>query len=168
MLRGLGVEVDVCSDNDLILDDVGRYEKIILSPGPGLPAETNSMMPLLATYAESKTILGICLGMQGIALHFKGQLKNMQHVDHGVSRKVSILRQSKLFKGLDADFTAGVYHSWNAEVHGVESIKETAVSELGITMAIEHISLPIYGLQFHPESIMTENGKEIIRNFIEL
>ncbi len=168
MLRGLGADVDVRSDNDLMLDEVEGYDKLVLSPGPGLPAETKTMLPLLQHFAEKKTILGICLGMQGIVLHFGGTLCNMHTVDHGVSRGVNIIEDTPLFNGLDKHFSVGLYHSWYADVSEAKELRVTSHSDQKIVMSVQHATLPIFGLQFHPESIMTSNGIAILQNFLDL
>jgi anthranilate synthase component 2 len=166
MLRGLGADVDVRSDNDLMLDEVERYDKLVLSPGPGLPSETKTMMPILHHFANDKTILGICLGMQGIVIHYGGELCNMPSVDHGVSRIVHTRGETPLFNGLEKDFSVGLYHSWYADVSKAKELNVTSLSDKNIVMSVQHSSLPVFGLQFHPESIMTSNGKSILQNFL--
>lgn len=166
MLRGLGADVDVRSDDDLLLEEVERYDKLVLSPGPGLPSETKTMLPILQHFANEKTILGICLGMQGIVLRYGGILCNMPTVDHGVSRTVNVIKETPLFNGLEKNFPVGLYHSWYADVSEAKELIVTSLSDKKTVMSVQHSSLPVFGVQFHPESIMTNNGKAIFQNFL--
>lgn len=164
------VSVDVKRNDELDIETIARYDKIILSPGPGLPTETKLMLETLQSYASSKPILGVCLGMQGIFEFFGGRLKNMPEVCHGIQKRIQLDLNATLFQGLqNKQIQVGLYHSWCADSENFpEELKITAISDEGIVMAVEHRSLPIFGVQFHPESIMTDVGFEMIRNFILL
>lgn len=163
-----GVEVQVLQDEFLDVATLIDFDKIILSPGPGLPKEKKSMQLILEKYHAVKPILGICLGMQGIVEFFGGTIYNQEEVKHGVQTKIFKLDTSMLFKNLIFPFNVGLYHSWACDVNLSKELIPTSISEDKILMSIEHISLPIYAVQFHPESILSENGKEIVRNFLYL
>jgi anthranilate synthase/aminodeoxychorismate synthase-like glutamine amidotransferase len=165
-LIGLGAAVDVVEDRELDIDNVEHYEAIVFSPGPGLPEQTNSLFPVLERYAKSKKILGICLGMQGIAQFYGASIYNQKAVKHGVAESLTVLSHDNLFLSLPDTFKVGLYHSWAVDLNGVAILKEMARSEEGVTMAFKHMSLPVFGVQFHPESILTEYGKNILSNFL--
>lgn len=165
-LIGMGVEVSVREDKQLDLNEVENFDCVIFSPGPGLPEETQSLFPVLEKYANTKRILGICLGMQGISDFFGGKLYNQEAVKHGVSEKIKILRTENLFKDFPSTISVGLYHSWAVNIQECKELRPTAYSESNVVMAIEHVDLPIYAVQFHPESILTEKGKELLVNFI--
>ena len=161
-------EIDVRRNDKITLEEVEAYDVIILSPGPGLPHEAGIMPDVLKNFAKTKKILGVCLGHQAIIENFGGSIRNLQKVYHGVA--TSILQseyKSMLFKDIDNEFLAGRYHSWSGVVDEMPSeLQVTAVDEHGEIMAIQHEKLPIYGVQFHPESIMTAVGKKILANFL--
>jgi anthranilate synthase component 2 len=165
-LISLGVSVDVVEDREFHLDEAEQYDCIVLSPGPGLPGETRSLFEILEKYGRSKKILGVCLGMQGIAEYYGGKLYNQKSVRHGVSVKMDILESNGIFHGLPDSFSVGLYHSWAVEISETNLLKLLAVSEDEVIMAIKHGELPIYGVQFHPESVLTEFGKEMFFNFL--
>lgn len=161
------VNVIVKRNDEIDIVEVNQYDKIILSPGPGLPSETNLMFDILRDYSGSKSILGVCLGMQGIAEFFGGKLINQAKVKHGVAVDVKVDSESILYKGVPSEFKVGLYHSWCVDEMSLpESLEITGVSEEGVVMSIQHKTLPVFGVQFHPESIMTEHGLAIIRNFL--
>lgn len=165
-LEGMGVSVTVWEDKAVILSEVAAFDCIILSPGPGLPDETTSLLPILQRYASSKKILGVCLGMQGIALYFQAQLFNQKTVKHGVETLITPRNKANIFHNLPDTFPVGLYHSWAVDLADSTALLPLAYSTEGVLMAVKHVSLPIYGVQFHPESILTPNGKEILENFI--
>ncbi len=165
-LIGSGADVNVVEDRKLGIDEVELYDAVIFSPGPGLPKETTNMFTVLERYGSSKKILGICLGMQGIAQFYGGSIYNQDRVKHGVSEQMNVLVQDQLFNGLPGSFSVGLYHSWAVDVKGSELIEILAESQEGVVMAIKHKSLSVYGVQFHPESILTEFGKNILSNFL--
>lgn len=165
-LRSSTDQVQVFEDGKFELEELEPFSKIILSPGPGLPKETNSMMDVLERYHASKTILGICLGMQGITEFFGGGIFNQENVKHGIKTRIMLLEKSPLFENLPQHFEVGLYHSWACDVSEAKEMELIAKSEENISMAIQHKNFPIFGIQFHPESILTEYGKEIVTNFV--
>ncbi len=165
-MESLGAEVTVWEDLDVEIDQVAQFDCIVFSPGPGLPKDTKSLFPVLKRYEKSKKILGVCLGMQGIAEYYGATLYNQKEVKHGVSEKMRCINNGKLFSNLPNEIEVGLYHSWAIEIKQGLEIIPTGISETEVVMAIEHIKLPIYGVQFHPESILTPRGKDILRNFL--
>jgi anthranilate synthase component II len=162
-----GEKVDVYRNDAIGLDMVGEYDAIVLSPGPGLPAEAGIMPALLQRYAGEKAILGVCLGHQAIGEAFGGQLENLAQVYHGVETPVLVVDEEEpLFAGLPRQFQAGRYHSWAVQAEGLpEALQVTAVDTEGAIMAMRHRRFNVRGVQFHPESIMTEYGYQMLRNF---
>jgi len=165
-LESLGVDVTVIEDRAIKLEEVALYDCIVLSPGPGLPKDTTSMFPVLEKYSTSKKILGICLGMQGIASYFGDELFNLKEVKHGVSEQISIDISSPLFVDLDETQTVGLYHSWAVKLKENSALDGLAFSSENVLMALKHRKYSLFGLQFHPESILTKNGKEMLKNFL--
>lgn len=162
-------EVDVYRNDEIPLDQVDRYDVIILSPGPGLPSEAGIMPALIKRYAPHKQILGVCLGHQAIGEAFGGQLENLTHVFHGIETAVNIIVEDDLiFRGVDKSFQAGRYHSWvvSRERFPAE-LEVTAVAENEVIMAMRHRNYNVWGLQYHPESIMTAQGMKMLENFLE-
>ncbi len=148
---------------------LNRYNKIVISPGPGLPDEFPKLYKLLRLYYKSKPILGVCLGFETIATFFGCKLYNLPLVYHGVRKKAKILKYSSLFKDIRKNFTAGLYHSWAVDSKTIPAeLKVTSISEDGVIMSLEHIYFPIFGLQFHPESHITDDGQKIFYNFVRL
>ncbi|MBC9813214.1 aminodeoxychorismate/anthranilate synthase component II [Crocinitomicaceae bacterium CZZ-1] len=163
-----GVDVVVRRNDELLLDEVQEYDRIILSPGPGLPSEAPLMFDLLKTYGHQKPILGVCLGMQGIAEFYGGQLINQKQVKHGVQADVTVDNSSQLFKGLPPRIKVGLYHSWCVDATTLpDELKVTGISSEGVVMSFEHIDLPVFGVQFHPESVMTEAGLQMLNNYLK-
>ncbi len=160
--------VDVFRNDEILLQEVNGYDKIILSPGPGIPIEAGILCDLIRQYKNSKPILGICLGMQAIGEVFGGTLINIIEPMHGVATTIHHT-SSPLFTDIPNQFKAGRYHSWAIEANSIPSeLNVTAVDENEMVMAIEHKILPVCGVQFHPESILTEYGKHILINFLKL
>jgi anthranilate synthase/aminodeoxychorismate synthase-like glutamine amidotransferase len=147
---------------------VPGYDGIIFSPGPGLPEEHPVMFEILEHYSQIKSILGICLGLQAIAVNFGGSLFNFDKVVHGQARKIRIIKpETTLFKGFPVEFEAGLYHSWAMSTDNFpDCLDTTAISEDGIIMAISHKTFDVCGVQFHPESIMTPLGQRLVNNWI--
>ena len=166
-IEGLDTE-DVVKKNDQFeLDEIQQFDKIILSPGPGLPKNAGELMEVIHRFHTSKPILGVCLGMQALGEYFGESLINLNIVKHGVQEDVFISKPSKIFNSIQSPFQVGLYHSWAIEkFEENNSIEITSFSENNVAMSIQHKSLPIYGVQFHPESILTPNGKTIIKNFL--
>lgn len=163
---GLGAKLTVMEDKEVNIDELDQFEYIVFSPGPGLPKDTHSMFPVLERFASTKKILGICLGMQGIAEFYGATLYNQKEVKHGVVETIKVLSESKLFLNIPKEINVGLYHSWAVDLKNSESLKEIAKSDNCVVMAIEHKEFPVFGVQFHPESILTPYGKEIIENFL--
>ncbi len=164
-----GCEVEVFRNDKIKIPDIEEYDKIILSPGPGLPDEAGILKDLIREYAGKKSIFGVCLGMQAIAEVFGGTLENLETVYHGVETKMFVKDNSEIvFKDIPEEFHAGRYHSWVVSPDNFpECLKITAVDEEGQIMALSHLKYDLKGVQFHPESVLTPHGKQMLRNFIE-
>lgn len=162
------VIINVIRNNQLNEVSIGDFDKVILSPGPGLPNEAGTLLPFLKQMWSEVPILGVCLGLQAIAISDGAKLHNLNRVKHGISTRLECSQDSKLFKNLPKTFSVGLYHSWAVELKSLKNFNATAISEEGVLMAIEHKTLPIYAVQFHPESILTAHGKEIITNFLAI
>ena len=161
------MDVDVARNDEITLREAGLYEKIMLSPGPGLPSEAGIMPALLKELSPTKSILGVCLGLQAIGENFGCPLRNLHTVYHGVARKVIVTGKDDLFRNCPATFTAGRYHSWVIDEHRMNSqLEVTAVDENNLVMAAKHRHYNVRGVQFHPESILSEYGETIIRNWL--
>ena len=164
-----GSDVDVFRNDQITLAEVDKYDKILLSPGPGLPNESGILLDLIKTYAGKKSILGVCLGLQAMAEAFGGKLLNMDEVYHGVATLMTITDKTEpLFKDIPEQFNAGRYHSWVAEKNSLpDCFRITCVDEAGQIMGIRHKEYDLVGVQFHPESILTEYGEKMIENWLE-
>jgi anthranilate synthase component II len=165
-------KVEVYRNDELPLEKVREFDKIILSPGPGIPVEAGLLLPLIREYAATKSILGVCLGHQAIGEAFGGRLVNLEQVYHGVALPVQLLSPagagSALFRGLPARFEVGRYHSWVVSKEGFPAELEiTAEDDNGLVMALRHRHFDVQGLQFHPESVLTPLGEQIIRNWLQ-
>ncbi|MDA0193825.1 MAG: aminodeoxychorismate/anthranilate synthase component II [Bacteroidetes bacterium] len=166
---GYGSGMDVFRNDKISLNDVNKYDKIILSPGPGLPKDAGIMPELIKRYAPSKSILGVCLGHQAIAEAFSGKLLNMPVVLHGIADMAQLISDDLIFKGLPREFKVCRYHSWTVIPDSMNgSLEVTAVDQNYNIMALRHREFDVRGLQFHPESIITEHGKEIMKNWLEI
>ena len=168
-IKSLGYEnVDVYRNDKIELSQIDHYDKIILSPGPGIPSEAGIMMELIKEYANHKSILGVCLGHQAIAEAFGAKLENISTVFHGVQTAIKIVKEDYLFAELPKEILAGRYHSWIVSNNDFPSeLEVTAVDEAGEIMALKHKTLDLHGVQFHPESILTPDGVQIIHNFLQ-
>ncbi len=168
LVKELGAEVTVLRNDQFELSDLEPYDRIILSPGPGIPSEAGLLLDVIRTYAGKKPILGVCLGHQAIGEVFGAKLENLSEVFHGVATPCHITKEDVVFNGLPADITIGRYHSWVVAREGLPGCLEViAESDEGQIMALRHKTLPVRGIQFHPESVLTPQGKTIIKNFIE-
>ncbi|PCJ24820.1 MAG: aminodeoxychorismate/anthranilate synthase component II [Flavobacteriales bacterium] len=163
-------EVDVFRNDEISLEDVEKYNTIILSPGPGLPKDAGILIELIRKYAPTKKILGVCLGMQAIGEVYGGTLINLEKVFHGVATPINILdKNDLLFENLPNSFNIGRYHSWVISNDDFPKVLDiTSVEENGQIMSLKHKEFNVYGVQFHPESILTEHGKEMINNFLAI
>lgn len=172
ILRQLGfaADLDVYRNDKISLDAVEAYDKILLSPGPGVPADAGVMPALIHQYSPAKSILGVCLGHQGIGEAFGAELVNITQVKHGITEEVEVIeQQGPLFAGLPSKFTIGLYHSWAIKPESItEALKVTALDRDGNIMGVRHATYDVQGLQFHPESIMTEHGVQIIQNWLDI
>ena len=168
-VQSLGhTDVDVIRNDRMTLEEVERYDKIILSPGPGLPEEAGLLLPLIERYAATKCILGVCLGHQAIGQLFGAKLENIPHVFHGVQTPAQIVAEDYLFAGLPEEMEVGRYHSWIVSRDNFPSeLQITALDKEGTILALRHRTLDLHGVQFHPESILTPQGTAIIRNFLD-
>ncbi len=160
--------IDVFCNDKISLDDVDQYDKIVLSPGPGIPDEAGILKPLIARYGATKSILGVCLGCQAIAEVYGGSLINLDKPYHGISTKVKITDTNDIsFKGLPEEIEVGRYHSWVVNAEQIPAgLKVSSVDAEGNVMAIYHETHDVRGVQFHPESVLTPRGKEIVANFL--
>lgn len=164
-LVNIGCKVDVIREDELDVSSVYDYDCVVLSPGPGLPSEKKNMFSIISLCRNSLPILGICLGMQAISEVLGGVLVNQNEVMHGRKVEVDILKKGVLFKDFPEKINVGLYHSWKVE--GLEEKFITAKSTTGVIMAIESIDEYLFGVQFHPESILTEHGEQLLANFIQ-
>ena len=171
-----GEKTDVFRNDQIALQDIEAYDKIILSPGPGIPSEAGLLLPLIKEFSATKSILGVCLGHQAIGEAFGANLINLSSVYHGVASPVKIMPQNPrnsqvnadLFEGLTDGFMAGRYHSWVVDPNGFPKVLEiTAMDENGHIIALRHRKYDVLGVQFHPESVLTPSGETIMRNWLK-
>lgn len=163
----LNQKVDVIRNDQLHLEKIADYDKIILSPGPGIPEQAGMLKQVIQRYAPSKSILGVCLGLQAIAEVFGAKLINLKDVYHGIATEIELEEKDNLFKGISSQFLAGRYHSWIVEKNTLpDCFKITAIDSLNQIMALSHKVYDVKGVQFHPESVLTEDGEQIIKNFL--
>ncbi len=159
---------DIIKNDQINLGKVEEFDKILFTPGPGLPSDFPAMFEILKKYEQSKSILGVCLGHQAIAEFYGGTLINSSTIVHGISKEIKIIETDKLFKNLPPNFSAGLYHSWYVSNEQFpDPLKITSISNDGKIMSFAHKQYDICGVQFHPESIMTIHGKQIINNWLE-
>ena len=169
LIKELGAEVDVVRNDQFELSDLEQYSKIILSPGPGIPSEAGLLLDVIRTYAGRKPILGVCLGHQAIGEVFGAKLENLADVFHGVATPCHIIADDPLFGSIKSDITVGRYHSWVVSKDGLpDCLEVTAESPEGQIMALRHKRLNVRGIQFHPESVLTPDGRQMILNFLYL
>lgn len=167
-------KVDVFRNDEISIDAVGQYQKMLLSPGPGIPVEAGLLLPLIKTYAPSKSILGVCLGHQAIGEAFGASLFNLTSVYHGVSTSIQIVDDVKYsefgndwFSGLDKHLQVGRYHSWVVQEKGFpDELEVTSRDQQGMIMSLRHKQFDVQGVQFHPESVLTPEGKNMIKNWL--
>lgn len=169
LLREVGIaEIDVIKNDDPFPDDVTDYSHLILSPGPATPKESGCLMDIIRRHYRSKPMLGICLGHQAIAEVFGASLRNLNKPHHGYRSTLQCIQPSTLFKEMPLRFTVGLYHSWVVDEESMPSeLEVTAVSSDNHIMAFQHQQYPVYGVQFHPESYMTEYGLKLMQNFLQ-
>lgn len=163
-----GLEIAVHRNDEISIDAVAQFDKIVLSPGPGIPSEAGLLCPIIDRYKAEKPIFGVCLGVQAIGEVFGGKLINIAEAMHGVATTIQHTG-SRLFAGLPTEFQAGRYHSWAVSPEGLPTaLQITATDKNGTIMALEHREWRVCGVQFHPESILSEYGKELIANFLRI
>ena len=167
-LEDLNCDVTVVRNDKLNLEDVKLFDKIVLSPGPGIPDEAGLLKAIIKKYAPSKSILGVCLGQQAIGEVFGGRLINLDEVYHGVATDVSItVDDESLFKGLGEKIEVGRYHSWVVDPNLPDELEATSFDENGQVMSLRHKVYDVKGVQYHPESVLTPKGKEILKNWLK-
>lgn len=166
-LEDLDCKVTVVRNDKLSLDDAEPFDKIVLSPGPGIPDEAGLLKPIIQRFAPTKSILGVCLGQQAIGEVFGGTLINLDDVYHGVSTKVTItVDDEPLFKGLEKTIEVGRYHSWVVNPNLPDTLEATSFDENGQVMSLRHKTYDVKGVQYHPESVLTPHGKQILKNWL--
>ena len=168
ILKELGANAEVRRNDKISLEEVARFDKILLSPGPGIPEEAGILLPLIRTYAPTKSILGVCLGEQAIGEAFGAKLVNLTEVYHGVCSDVRIIADDPLFCGLGKNIRVGRYHSWVVSREDFPDCLEITAEDVieGQIMGLRHRVYDVRGIQFHPESILTPRGKTIIENWL--
>ncbi len=177
VIKQLGyTDIEVHRNDKIALSDIARFDKIILSPGPGVPSESGILLEVIKTYAPTKPILGVCLGEQAIGEAFGAQLINLPEVYHGISSEINLIADDYIFNGVAEHNTdcksaptleVGRYHSWAVSNERFpDCLQITATDENGIIMALKHREFDVHGVQFHPESVLTPKGKEIVKNFL--
>ncbi|MEN9883032.1 MAG: hypothetical protein RLZZ420_249 [Bacteroidota bacterium] len=170
----LGETVDVYRNDAITLEEVAAYDRILLSPGPGIPEEAGILLPLIKTFAPTKSLFGVCLGHQAIGEVFGGKLTNLDKVYHGVATHIELcpdlgysVNNNDWFMGSQKELKVGRYHSWIVSGQNFPSVLEvTALDEQGMIMALRHRSYDVQGVQFHPESVLTPNGKKMLENWL--
>lgn len=170
-LEAEGADVHVARNNEIELQEIDLFDQIVLSPGPSLPKDAGIMPALISEYVTRKKFLGVCLGMQAIVQHFGGELFNLPTVMHGVQRTIVIDQKSSstgLYNGFLPSIKVGLYHSWGVKKEHLPSVLVGTAFHQDVVMSIEHENLPVWGVQYHPESILTPEGKQIIRNWLKL
>ena len=168
LVKELGTEVDVLRNDKFELEELEKYDKIILSPGPGIPEEAGLLLEVIRTYAGRKPILGVCLGEQAIGQAFGGKLTNLSEVFHGIQTNVKIKNKDYIFSGLPTEIPVGRYHSWVVDTEEFpDELVITAISSEGQIMALKHREYDVHGIQFHPESVLTPDGKQIVGNWLK-
>jgi len=165
-LEDLDCEVTVKRNDQLSLSEVAAFDKIVLSPGPGIPDEAGLLKEIIATYASTKSIFGVCLGQQAIAEVFGGSLINLEQVYHGVATKINITKDDILFDGLPKEIEVGRYHSWVVNPDLPEVLEATSFDENGQVMSLRHKEYDVSAVQYHPESVLTPLGKKILENWV--
>ena len=166
-LEDLDCEVVVKRNNQLTLKEVDAFDKIVLSPGPGIPDEAGLLKEIIAEYAPTKSIFGVCLGQQAIAEVFGGSLINLDEVYHGIATKIKVVKDDVLFDGMSKEIEVGRYHSWVVDPNMPEVLEVTSVDENGQIMSLRHKNYDVCAVQFHPESVLTPQGKQILENWLK-
>lgn len=164
-IESFDVKCEVFRNDKISVEEAGKYRKIVLSPGPGIPEEAGILLPLIRAYASEKSILGVCLGHQAIGQVFGAELYNVGNVIHGKAKNTKVIADDVLFEGMDKEFQSGRYHSW--AIRNVQApLIVTAVDDDDLVMALKHETYNVRGVQFHPESVMTPQGLKLIENWL--
>ena len=167
-LEDLDCEVIVYRNDEFDIDEIAIFDKILLSPGPGIPDEAGLLKAVIQKYAPTKSIFGVCLGQQAIGEVFGGTLSNLDKVYHGVATLVkTVVDDELLFEGLGNEFEVGRYHSWVVDTNLPDVLEATSFDENGQVMSLRHKTYDVRGVQFHPESVLTPNGKKILENWVK-
>ena len=167
-LEDLDCEVTVYRNDEFDIDEIAIFDKILLSPGPGVPDEAGLLKEVIRKYAPTKSIFGVCLGQQAIGEVFGGTLSNLDKVYHGVSTLVkTVVDDELLFEGLGNEFEVGRYHSWVVDANLPDTLEATSFDENGQVMSLRHKTYDVRGVQFHPESVLTPNGKKMLENWVK-
>ena len=166
-LRELGCEVDVYRNDKIELEAIMPYTHLVLSPGPGIPDESGLLKEIIAHYAPEKHFLGVCLGMQAIGEVFGGNLINLDRVYHGTATKTKVIEKDILFEDLPEELEVGRYHSWVVDPKLPEVLISTSVDKNGQVMSLRHRDYSVRGVQFHPESVLTPDGKKMLSNWLK-
>lgn len=163
----VGEKVDVYRNDQIALEDIEKYDKIILSPGPGIPEEAGILLDVIKKYAPTKSIFGVCLGQQAIAEAFGGSLINLSEIYHGVATEATQTKEHKIFNQLPETLEVGRYHSWAVNPNDFpDELEITSVDKSGMIMSLKHKTYDVHAVQYHPESILTPDGKKILENFL--
>ena len=164
----VGEKVDVFRNDKISLEEIEKYDKIILSPGPGIPEEAGILLDVIKKYAPTKSIFGVCLGQQAIAEAFGGSLINLSEIYHGVATEATQTNEHKLFNNLPKTLEVGRYHSWAVNPKDFPNeLEVTSLDQNGMIMSLKHKTYDVHAVQYHPESILTPNGKQILENFLQ-
>jgi anthranilate synthase component 2 len=166
-LEDLDCEVTVKRNDQLTLDEVEPFENIVLSPGPGIPDEAGLLKEIIKKYAPTKRIFGVCLGLQAIGEVFGGTLVNLDKVYHGVDTEITVTKEDPIFKGLSKTLQVGRYHSWVVDTDVPDELEVTSVDENGQIMSLRHKTYDVTAVQFHPESVLTPEGKQMLKNWLD-
>ena len=168
-LEDLDCEVTVYRNDEFELDEIAHFDKILLSPGPGIPDEAGLLKQVIQQYGPTKSIFGVCLGQQAIGEVYGGTLSNLDKVYHGVATNVTkSVNDELLFEGLENEFEVGRYHSWVVDANLPDCLEATSFDENGQLMSLRHKNYDVRGVQFHPESVLTPNGKKMLENWVKI
>ncbi|WP_339841553.1 aminodeoxychorismate/anthranilate synthase component II [uncultured Maribacter sp.] len=165
-LEELDCEVVVKRNDQLTLEEIDAFEKIVLSPGPGIPDEAGLLKQIIKKYASTKSIFGVCLGQQAIAEVFGGTLINLEEVYHGIATKIKIIKEDVIFEGMPEEIEVGRYHSWVVNPDLPDVLEVTSLDENGQIMSLRHKTYDVRAVQFHPESVLTPHGKKMLENWL--
>ena len=166
-LEDLDCDVTVKRNDQLTLEEVEPFDEIVLSPGPGIPDEAGLLKSIIETYASSKRIFGVCLGQQAIGEVFGGSLINLEKVYHGISTTIEVTKEDIIYKDMPKELEVGRYHSWVVHPDLPEELEATSVDQNGQVMSLRHKTYDVTAVQFHPESVLTPHGKQMLKNWLD-